>query len=68
MPWVSQWHHTYDPEWESVPADDCGAYLNRQLSRHRLTDEDLTAWPRRRPGAAGVPPRRPLNRPPLDED
>ncbi|MCC9307579.1 BREX-2 system adenine-specific DNA-methyltransferase PglX [Kitasatospora sp. RB6PN24] len=44
MPWVRQWHGEYDPEWESVPADDCEAYLSDQIAKHQLSADDLTAW------------------------
>ncbi len=44
MPWVRQWHGEYDPEWESVPAEDCDAYLEEQMAKHQLSAADLKAW------------------------
>ncbi|GAA3991941.1 BREX-2 system adenine-specific DNA-methyltransferase PglX [Streptomyces plumbiresistens] len=44
MPWVRQWHGEYDAEWESVPAEDCDAFLDEQLGKHRLSAADLKAW------------------------
>ncbi|MFJ7148438.1 BREX-2 system adenine-specific DNA-methyltransferase PglX [Streptomyces sp. NPDC100445] len=44
MPWVRQWHGEYDPEWESVPAEDCDAFLEEQMGKHRLSAADLKAW------------------------
>ncbi len=44
MPWVRQWHGEYDPEWESVPAEDCDAFLDEQMGKHRLSAADLKAW------------------------
>lgn len=44
MPWVRQWHGEYDAEWESVPAEDCDAYLDEQLAKHQLSAADLKAW------------------------
>ncbi|MFI2435757.1 BREX-2 system adenine-specific DNA-methyltransferase PglX [Streptomyces sp. NPDC018693] len=44
MPWVRQWHGEYDAEWESVPAEDCDAYLEEQMAKHRLSAADLKAW------------------------
>ncbi|MFE2487229.1 BREX-2 system adenine-specific DNA-methyltransferase PglX [Streptomyces mirabilis] len=44
MPWVRQWHGEYDAEWESVPAEDCDAFLDEQLGKHRLSATDLKAW------------------------
>ncbi|MGW1210304.1 BREX-2 system adenine-specific DNA-methyltransferase PglX [Streptomyces sp. NPDC002499] len=44
MPWVRQWHGEYDAEWESVPAEDCDAFLDEQLGKHRLSATELKAW------------------------
>lgn len=44
MPWVRQWHGEYDAEWESVPAEDCDAFLDEQMGKHRLSAADLKAW------------------------
>lgn len=44
MPWVQQWHGEYDAEWESVPAEDCDAFLDEQMGKHRLSATDLKAW------------------------
>ncbi|MFE9026580.1 BREX-2 system adenine-specific DNA-methyltransferase PglX [Streptomyces iakyrus] len=44
MPWVRQWHGEYDAEWESVPAEDCDAYLEEQMAKHQLSAADLKAW------------------------
>lgn len=44
MPWVRQWHGEYDAEWESVPAEDCDAYLDEQMAKHQLSAADLKAW------------------------
>ncbi|MEV5956797.1 BREX-2 system adenine-specific DNA-methyltransferase PglX [Streptomyces sp. NPDC051987] len=44
MPWVRQWHGEYDAEWESVPAEDCDAFLDEQMGKHRLSVTDLKAW------------------------
>ncbi|MFF0158120.1 BREX-2 system adenine-specific DNA-methyltransferase PglX [Streptomyces sp. NPDC005263] len=44
MPWVRQWHGQYDAEWESVPAEDCDAFLDEQLGKHRLSATELKAW------------------------
>ncbi|MGW7019287.1 BREX-2 system adenine-specific DNA-methyltransferase PglX [Streptomyces decoyicus] len=44
MPWVRQWHGEYDAEWESVPAEDCDAFLEEQMGKHRLSAADLKAW------------------------
>lgn len=44
MPWVRQWHGEYDAEWESVPAEDCDAFLEEQMGKHRLSATDLKAW------------------------
>ncbi|MFF5482815.1 BREX-2 system adenine-specific DNA-methyltransferase PglX [Streptomyces sp. NPDC012935] len=44
MPWVRQWHGEYDGEWESVPAEDCDAFLDEQMGKHRLSAADLKAW------------------------
>ncbi|MFG2548515.1 BREX-2 system adenine-specific DNA-methyltransferase PglX [Streptomyces sp. NPDC048581] len=44
MPWVRQWHGEYDAEWESVPAEDCDAFLDEQMGKHRLSATDLKAW------------------------
>ncbi|MFH8656302.1 BREX-2 system adenine-specific DNA-methyltransferase PglX [Streptomyces afghaniensis] len=44
MPWVRQWHGEYDPEWESVPAEDCDAYLEEQMAKHQLSAADLKTW------------------------
>ncbi|MEU9730151.1 BREX-2 system adenine-specific DNA-methyltransferase PglX [Streptomyces sp. NPDC048002] len=44
MPWVRQWHGEYDPEWESVPAEDCDAFLDEQMGKHRLSAADLKGW------------------------
>ncbi|KRV48659.1 DNA methylase [Wenjunlia vitaminophila] len=44
MPWVRQWHGEFDPEWESVPADDCEAFLEEQMAKHQVSQRDLKAW------------------------
>ncbi|MFF0061827.1 BREX-2 system adenine-specific DNA-methyltransferase PglX [Streptomyces sp. NPDC005279] len=44
MPWVRQWDGEYDAEWESVPAEDCDAFLDEQMGKHRLSATDLKAW------------------------
>ncbi|MEU5235408.1 BREX-2 system adenine-specific DNA-methyltransferase PglX [Streptomyces lydicus] len=44
MPWVRQWHGEYDAEWESVPAEDCDAFLDEQMGKHQLSAADLKAW------------------------
>jgi hypothetical protein len=44
MPWVRQWHGEYDAEWESVPAEECDAFLDEQMGKHRLSAADLKAW------------------------
>ncbi|MGW8743083.1 BREX-2 system adenine-specific DNA-methyltransferase PglX [Streptomyces sp. NPDC055794] len=67
MPWVRQWHGEYDAEWESVPAEDCDAFLDEQMGKHRLSAADLKAWrpvkrARGRKGAASKkasPPEQP---------
>jgi hypothetical protein len=44
LPWVRQWHGSYDEEWGAVPAEDIGAFLTDQRARHQLTEEALHGW------------------------
>ncbi|WP_067467828.1 DUF7008 domain-containing protein [Actinomadura macra] len=41
LPWVKQWHGEYDAEWEGVPAEEFETFLNEQLSRYELSEQDL---------------------------
>lgn len=73
MPWVRQWHGEYDAEWESVPAEDCDAFLDEQLGKHRLSAADLKAWrpvkrPRGRKAAASKKASAPEQHPALDAE
>jgi hypothetical protein len=33
MPWIAQWHGSYDEEWEGVPAEEFEAFLAEQRAR-----------------------------------
>jgi hypothetical protein len=44
MPWLWQWHGSYDEEWGGVPAEEYQAFLAEQRGRHHLTEQDLAAW------------------------
>jgi hypothetical protein len=53
MPWLWQWHATYDAGWGGNPAEEYDAYLAEQRETHHLTVDDLDAWrpePTRRRG------------------
>jgi hypothetical protein len=50
LPWVRQWHGSYDPEWQGIPAEDLAGFMAGQRTRHALTEEALRDW---RPVAAG---------------
>ncbi|MFI8550221.1 BREX-2 system adenine-specific DNA-methyltransferase PglX [Spirillospora sp. NPDC077959] len=44
LPWVKQWHGEEDPEWGGVPAEEFEAFLNEQLARYELSEQDLNKW------------------------
>ncbi|MCP9948341.1 hypothetical protein LUX39_08305 [Actinomadura madurae] len=44
LPWVKQWHGEEDPEWGGVPAEEFEAFLNEQLARYELAEQDLKKW------------------------
>ena len=44
MPWLWQWHGSYDADWGGNPAEEYDAYLAEQRETHHLTVDDLDAW------------------------
>jgi hypothetical protein len=44
MPWVRQWHGEYDAEWEAVPAEELGTFLEAQRTSLGLTVDALAGW------------------------
>ncbi|WP_433461723.1 BREX-2 system adenine-specific DNA-methyltransferase PglX [Spirillospora sp. CA-128828] len=50
LPWVKQWHGEYDAEWEGIPAEEFETFLDEQLRRYELSEQDLKDW---RPPAKG---------------
>jgi hypothetical protein len=44
MPWLWQWHGTYDADWGGNPAEEYDAYLAEQREAHHLTVDTLDAW------------------------
>ncbi|WP_018530195.1 MULTISPECIES: BREX-2 system adenine-specific DNA-methyltransferase PglX [unclassified Streptomyces] len=53
MPWVKQWHDTYDEEWEGNPAEEFNSALTAGLFGRDLSQADLDAWrPEKKQGGA----------------
>jgi hypothetical protein len=44
MPWVRQWHADIDPAYGASPAADYDAYLEDQMVKYGLAEDDLRKW------------------------
>lgn len=58
MPWVRQWFGTDDQEWGGSAAEEFGAYLDAERSKHGLTEAQLTAWRPESKAARGRKPKK----------
>jgi hypothetical protein len=44
LPWVRQWHGTFDAEWGGDPAEDIATFLAEERSKLGLSEDALRAW------------------------